>query len=89
MGRKNVVIFFFFYITFIKWSKQIYNLEDQNNIIDDIHNNIDIYDILQFNNLMELIIKLNKGTKEIFSQIITKIIEPYMYIPVCNCFLVS
>ena len=54
------------------------NVDDQNNIIDDIHNNIDIYDILQFNNLMELIIKLNKGTKEIFSQIITKIIEPYM-----------
>ena len=47
------------------------------NNVDD-HNNIDIYDILQFNNLMELIIKHNKGTKEIFSQIITKIIEPYM-----------
>ena len=62
------------------------SLEEQNNIINELHDNTDIYDSLHFSSLMELIIKLNKGTKEISSQFIFKIIEPYMNIPIYNCF---
>ena len=48
------------------------NVDYQNNIIDEIHNNIDIYDILQFNILMELIIKLIKALKKFFNKLLLK-----------------